>query len=68
MAKEQHIILKWTVDEKQIISLHADINCQPSSAALILSQIFKNNPALAKAFVECDTSNYSSLPVERTFQ
>ena len=68
MAKEQHIILKWTVDEKQNIALNAEINCQPSSAAIILAQIFKSNPALAKAFVECDTSHYSSMPIEGKFQ
>lgn len=68
MAKEQHIILRWSIDEKQNIALHVDAEYQASSAALVLFQFFKNNPSLAKAFAECDLNNYTSIPLERIFQ
>jgi len=68
MAKEQHIILRWSVDEKQNIALHVDAEYQASSAAIVLSQFFENNPVLAKAFAECDLNNYAPMPIERTFQ
>ena len=68
MTIEQHIILKWTVDEKQNIRLTQDVNCQPEAGAIALFQLLKNNPSLAKAFLECDISNYTPMPVERTFQ
>lgn len=68
MAKEQYIILRLSIDEKQNIALHSEVNCQPSSAAIVLSQFFKNNPSLAKAFAECDLNNYAQMPIERIFQ
>lgn len=60
MAKEEHILLRWTV-ENQKLELHADIDCNTQHAAAVLVQMFKNNPKLMEEFITADPDNLSEF-------
>ena len=60
MAKEEHILLKWTV-ENQKLELHADIDCNTQHAAAVLVQMFKNNPKLMEEFITADPDGLSEF-------
>ena len=58
--KEEHIILKWTINDHKL-NLCSDIECNAKHWAAVLVQVFKNNPMLMKEFVDADPAGLSAL-------
>ena len=60
MTKEEHIVLKWRVEDEKL-ALHTDIDCNLKHAAAVLIRLFRENPRLAEHFIEADSDGLSVL-------